>query len=228
LTLRRREEPARIARPGNASDDGSRRETLTLNLRMENEMMTPIVRALTVFVVALSFSAGILGSTAEAGSGEIEVFAPKSGDVAGVQNRAFLVDMVARFDGDLASTGAVPGVKAAGGIGANPSFPGLVVLLSTTTLGAQASQNLANLFNIVAVSDRDGTEKTDIWTTWFVAAPKFGTGRSRLFVAVVEGNAPSVIPDMDGNGVIDEKDLKLMGLTVLSKRKVDFVINDRP
>lgn len=180
----------------------------------------------SMFVVAITLSFGFLRSTAEAGSVDVQVFAPKSGDVAGVANRAFLVDLVARFDGDLAATGAVPGVKAAGAVGANPNFPGLVVLLSTTTVGAGAGQNLANLFNIVAVTDRDGTEKTDVWTTWFVGAPNFGSGPSRLFVAVVEGLAPNVVMDLDGNGAIDEKDLRLMGVNVVSNaRRIDFVIN---
>jgi len=194
-------------------------------------MLGSLMRAATTFIVVLALSWSTLGTPAQAGgSVDIQVFAPKSGDVAGVVNRAFLVDLVARFDGDLASTRAVPGVKAAGAPGANPNFPGLVVLLSGTKFAPPTfngpGQNLANAFNIIAVTDRDDNEKTDIWTTWFVGAANFGSGPSRLFVAIVAGDAPNVIDDVDGNGVIDEKDLRRLGFTIISNvRKIDFVIN---
>jgi len=49
---------------------------------------------------------------------------------------------------------------------------------------------------------------------------------SRLFLAVVEGTAPDVVIDMDGNGSLDKKDLVLMGYKLISNTpKVDFVVN---
>ena len=173
----------------------------------------------------------------------ITVFAPGKGDVAGVGSRGFLVDLAIQFSGDLASTGASLELTGGGplanagafpgtfSLGANHDhFPGLVVLLSSTIVGKGAGQNVANLFNINAVTNQsvDGTE---IWSTWIAGAPNaFGhVGErtpSRLFLAVVEGSAPDVVIDMDGNGVFNKKDLKLMGYKVISNTpKVDFVVN---
>lgn len=173
----------------------------------------------------------------------IKVFAPGKGDIAGVGSRAFLVDMSARFNTDLAGTGASleltgPGPLQNAGpfpgtfsLGANHDhFPSLVVLLSSTTVGSGPGHNLANLFNINAVTQQDATG-TEIWSTWIIGAPNaFGKVGEKtpahLFVAVVEGTAPDVVIDMDGNGVFDKKDLKLMGYKVISNTpQVDFVVN---
>jgi hypothetical protein len=173
----------------------------------------------------------------------ITVFAPGKGDVAGVGSRAFLVDISIQFDGNLASTGVTPELTGPGtlanagpfpgtfSVGANSDhFPGLVVLLSSTTLGAGPGQNVANLFNINAVTNQNA-KSSEIWSTWIVGAPgAFGTvgerTPSRLFLAVVEGTAPDVVLDMDGNGILDRKDLALMGYKVISNTpKVDFVVN---
>ena len=173
----------------------------------------------------------------------IKVFAPGKGDVAGIGSRAFLVDLAIQFNGDLASTGVTPELTGPGPLqnagpfpgtfsaGANKDhFPSLVVLLSSTLIGAGPGQNVANLFNINTVTNQDASG-TEIWSTWIVGAPNaFGLAGvrtpSRLFVAVVEGTAPDVVNDVDGNGVIDKKDLKLMGYKVISNTpKVDFVVN---
>lgn len=174
---------------------------------------------------------------------EIKVFAPGKGDVAGVGSRAFLVDLAVQFAGNLASTGVTPELTGPGplanagpfpgtfSLGANKDhFPGLVVLLSSTTVGAGPGHNLSNLFNINTVTNQS-EEGTEIWSTWIIgAANAFGkVGEhtpSRLFVVVVEGVAPDVVTDMDGNGVFDKKDLKLMGYKVISNTpKVDFIVN---
>ena len=176
-------------------------------------------------------------------SASITVFAPGKGDVAGIGSRAFLVDISVQFNGNLSSTGVTPELTGPGplqnagpfpgtfSLGTNRDhFPGLVVLLSSTTIGAGPGQNLSNLFNINAVTNQDASG-TEIWSTWIVGAPNaFGlVGQrtpSRLFLAVVEGTAPDVVTDMDGNGVLDKKDLKLMGYKVISNTpKVDFVVN---
>ena len=173
----------------------------------------------------------------------IEVFAPEKKYLSGLGSRAFLVDLAVEFEGDLASTGVTPELTGPGamqntgpfpgtfGLGANKDhFPGLVVLLSSTKVGAGPGQNLADLFNITTVTNQE-PGSTEIWTTWIVGAPDlFGSvgenTPSRLFVAVVDGVAPDVVADMDGNGVINKKDLRLMGYKVISNTpKVDFVVN---
>ena len=198
-------------------------------------------RMLAAPLMVLALGAPVAG-VAEASVG-LDVFAPNNGDLAGVGSRGFLVDLVARYDRSLAATGASleltgPGAHAntaplpgSSSAGANADhFPGLVVLLSSSRVGAGAGQNLANLFNIVAVTNQTSSE-TDIWSTWIIGGPNaFGSvgqlTRTRLFVAVVDGVAPNVVSDLDHNGVFDEKDLALMGLHVISNvRKIDFTIN---
>ena len=173
----------------------------------------------------------------------IKIFAPGKGDVAGIGSRAFLVDMAIQYNTDLASTGVTPELTGPGPLanagpfpgsfsaGANlDHYPGLVVLLSSTLIGAGPGQNVANLFNINTVTNQD-KYGTEIWSTWIIGAPNsFGkVGEqtpSRLFVAVVEGTAPNVVIDMDGNGVFNQKDLKLMGFNVISNTpRVDFTVN---
>ncbi len=78
------------------------------------------------------------------------------------------------------------------------------------------------------------TEKeTELWDTWIVGAPLFGVNtESTVYVAVVadlNGNgiyddAPNTVPDADGNGAIDEKDLKALGLAS-NVEKAKFFIN---
>lgn len=179
-------------------------------------------------------------------SAKLTIFAPGSGDVAGVSSRGFLVDLAVDFEGDLLSTGASSELTGPGPLqnagpfpgtfstGANKDhFPGLVVLLSSTTIGAGAGQNVSNLFNLVAVTNRTPTN-TEIWATWIVGAKNaFGVeGQltpSRLFITVVEGVAPDVVVDMNADGKVDAKDLKLMGHQVIAKsRHVDFVVNGLP
>jgi len=198
-------------------------------------------RMLAAPLMVLALGAPLAG-VAEASVG-LDVFAPNSGDLAGVGSRGFLVDLVARYDRSLAATSASPELTGPGAhantaplpgsssAGANADhFPGLVVLLSSSRVGAGAGQNLANLFNIVAVTNQTSSE-TDIWSTWIIGGQNaFGSvgqlTRTRLFVAVVDGVAPNVVSDLDRNGVFDEKDLALMGLHVISNvRKIDFTIN---
>lgn len=179
-------------------------------------------------------------------SAKLTIFAPGSGDVAGVSSRGFLVDLAVDFEGDLTSTGASSELTGPGplqnagpfpgtfSVGANKDhFPGLVVLLSSTTIGAGPGQNVSNLFNIVSVTNRTPTN-TEIWATWIVGAKNaFGVeGQmtpSRLFVTVVDGVAPDVVLDLNADGKLDAKDLKLMGFNVIAKsRHVDFVVNGLP
>lgn len=193
----------------------------------------------------LALTAGIAVAD-EDRTAKLTIFAPGEGDIAGVSSRGFLVDLAVDFEGTLAATGATseltgPGVLQNAGpfpgtfsAGTNKDhFPGLVVLLSSTTLGAGAGQNVSNLFNIIAVTNRT-PKHTEIWGSWIVGAKNaFGIEgqmtASRLFVTVVEGVAPDVVTDMNGDGKHDAQDLKLMGYKVISKsRHVDFVVNGLP
>lgn len=204
------------------------------------------VIATAVVAMASIYSVSVLAQDDDEDSDKIatiKIFAPGKGDIAGIGSRAFLVDMSIQFDTSLAATGVTPELTGPGPLanagpfpgtfsaGANKDhFPGLVVLLSSTTIGAGPGQNVANLFNINTVTNQTAAS-TEIWSTWIIGAPnsfgKVGENTpSRLTVAVVEGVAPDVVTDMDGNGVINSKDLKLMGYKVISNSpKVDFVVN---
>jgi len=194
-------------------------------------------------VLALSINVAMADEDREA---KLTIFAPGADDIAGVSSRGFLVDLAVDFEGSLTTTGASSELTGPGplqnagpfpgtfSVGANKDhFPGLVVLLSSTSLGAGAGQNVSNLFNVVAVTNRTPTH-TEIWGTWIVGAKNaFGVeGQmtpSRLFVTVVEGVAPDVVLDMNADGKFDASDLKLMGYKVISKsRHVDFIVNGLP
>ena len=205
-----------------------------------------IFAAILIMVSVFSNSVSAMGQDDDEDSdkiAQIKIFTPGKGDVAGVGSRAFLVDMAIQFSTNLVGTGVTPELTGPGPLanagpfpgtfsaGANKDhFPGLVVLLGSTTIGAGAGQNVANLFNISTITNQDASG-TEIWSTWIVGAPnsfgKVGENTpSRLFVAVVEGVAPDVVLDMDGNGIINKKDLKLMGYKVISNTpKVDFTVN---
>jgi len=215
-------------------------------------LVTVLAGSLAFLSVSGSFAISSKDEPPRNESVTVEVFAPGRGDVAGISNRAFLVDLAADFKNyDLAATGFTtpelsgpgahnnvapfPGVFAAGN---DAKFPGLIVLLSTTTLGAGQGQNLAGLFNIVTVTDRSTLGKvpvTELWATWIVGAAGFGTGNSHLLVAIAadkNGNgifddAPNVVPDANGDGKIDSTDLVAFGI-VSNIAEVDFVINANP
>jgi hypothetical protein len=177
----------------------------------------------------------------------IEVFAPESGDRAGIGSLGFLVDMEVTFKhANLAQTGFTglqltgpgahanilpfPGLAAPGH---DDRFPGLIVLLSTTQIGAGSCQNLAGLFNITGVTNRNDPE-TELWATWIVGAAGFGHNvDSKLSVAVAKdlngdgiyNDAPDVIPDSNRDGVCDESDLRAFGLDS-DVQTADFTIID--
>ena len=159
----------------------------------------------------------------------VDVFAPRSGDVAGRQSKGFFVDLALRYP-SLAASGAdfqltgptthqnqapFPGAFAPG---IDEKLPGLIVLLSTTTVGAKNAQNLANLFNLTGFTNQKTNE---IWDTWIVGAPSFGRNvRSVLRVAVAAdrnkdglyNDAPAVVPDANHDGRINAVDLKAYGV----------------
>jgi len=186
-----------------------------------------------------------LVSRADDRSVEIKMFAPENGHKVGVGGFGWFVDLELEFDVPLERTGftgfqltgpgvhnnvpPMPGVFAPG---KDDRLPGLIVLVSTATIGAQSCQNVANLFNLTGVTNREA-DKAELWDTWIVGAPLFGLGvHSTVYAAVaadkdhdgVFNDAPAVLPDADGNGVCDQKDLKAFGLAS-NIRKASFFIN---
>jgi len=160
---------------------------------------------------------------------QVDVFSPREGDVAGKLSKGFFVDLAVRYP-SLAASGAdfqLTGPTAhqnqapfagAFGAGADEKVPGLIVLLSTTTVGAKNAQNLANLFNLTGFTNQKTSE---IWDTWIVGAPSFGKNvHSVLRVAVaadknkdgIYNDAPAVVPDANHDGRINAADLEAYGV----------------
>ncbi len=129
---------------------------------------------LLAFSVALVVTAGSITVTASGKTPprgktasppvNVTVFAPRKGDIAGKDSKGFLVDLAVRYP-SLASSGAdfqltgpgahqnqapFPGAFAPG---VDEKLPGLIVLLSTSTIGARNAQNLAGLFNLTGFTN---------------------------------------------------------------------------
>jgi hypothetical protein len=98
------------------------------------------------------------------------------------------------------------------GQGRDDKMPGLVVLTSTTSSTLPGfsgpGTNLAGLFNLTGVTNRDSQE-TELWDTWLVGAPVAGSNVDTvLTVAVVDdlnhdgiyNDAPNVVTDANGDG----------------------------
>ena len=183
--------------------------------------------AITVTAVGGATAAG--GKRAASAPVDVQVFAPRPGDAVGKQSKGFLVDLAVRYP-SLAASGAdfqltgpqthqnqapFPGAFAAG---PDEKLPGLIVLLSTSTVGARNAQNLANLFNLTAFTNQKTNE---IWDTWIVGNPSFGRNvRSVLRVAVaadkngdgIYNDAPATVPDVNSDGRITAVDLRAFGI----------------
>jgi hypothetical protein len=168
----------------------------------------------------------------------IEVFAPEQGQNAGIAGTGWFVDMEVDFKPhSLASTG-FNGLQLTGpaghtniapapglfGTGHDDKMPGLVVLTSTTSATLPGfsgpGTNLAGLFNLTGVTNRDA-EETELWDTWLVGAPVAGVGVDTvLTVAEVKdlnhdgiyNDAPDVVTDANGDGRVDYRDLKALGV----------------
>jgi len=201
-----------------------------------------LVALAAVVATSAIAAAGGRASTKAASPVQVEVFAPRTGDVAGKQSKGFLVDLALRYP-SLAASGAdfqltgpathqnqapFPGGFAAG---VDEKVPGLIVLLSTTTVGARNAQNLANLFNLTGFTNQKTSE---IWDTWIVGGPVFGKNvRSVLRVAVaadrnkdgIYNDAPAVVPDSNHDGRINAVDLQAYGVAS-NIAVVPFAIHD--
>lgn len=164
----------------------------------------------------------------------IEVFAPETGHLAGINGIGWFVDLAVEFEGgDVAATGFTANQLTGPGVHENaPPMPGtftpgrddaflsIVVLFTTNTLGAGGCQNLANLFNLTGPTNV-AEDEVEIWDTWIITQPSFGVNtNSTMYVAIVgdsdgdgiRNDAPDVVPDANSDGRCNEKDLKALGL----------------
>ena len=199
-------------------------------MRKRTLLTVLVVVALAAVVVATAAAAANRSASKQAASPvKVEVFAPRTGDIAGKQSKGFFVDLALRYP-SLAASGAdfqltgptthqnqapFPGSFSPG---VDEKVPGLIVLLSTTTIGAKNAQNLANLFNLTGFTNQKANE---IWDTWIVGAPSFGKNvHSVLRVAVaadknkdgIYNDAPAVVPDANHDGRINAVDLNAYGV----------------
>src|SRR5438477_12829899 len=131
-------------------------------------LLTALSLVALAAVVAATATAATTGKSASKKANspvQVEVFSPRNGDVAGKQSKGFLVDLALRYP-TLAASGAdfqltgptthqnqapFPGSFSAG---VDEKVPGLIVLLSTTTVGAKNAQNLAGLFNLTGFTNQ--------------------------------------------------------------------------
>ncbi len=134
---------------------------------------------------------------------------------------AFTANYTARGPVDGVSIGAGPPVF---GFGKNEALPGLVVIFNNTP-AAQGGpgRNLANIFQFTGFQDKldlgGRTVYRFIQTIWIVGAPAW-CGWTKAIAAIIsdrDGNgllddAPDTVPDVNGDGVIDERDLAAHGV----------------
>jgi hypothetical protein len=213
----------------------------------------------TAIAVASAANASPSSSATSAGKSQrakpvrIEVFAPERGANAGANGFGWFVDMEVDFLGKNLQQAGFTGLQLTGpgvhnnappfpgafSTGRDDRLPGLVVLTSTTnnTLAGFSGPgtNLANLFNLTGITNRDSKE-TELWDTWIVGAAIAGQNvNTTLTVAVIAdlnhdgifNDAPNVVPDLNNDGRIDAADLKLLGVAS-NIVTVPFRINGDP
>jgi hypothetical protein len=227
------------------------------------EAMPRKVRTTTAALAALALAGSGLAlsaSTADARQGSakpkpvsIEVFAPEQGANAGIAGTGWFIDMEVDFNTrNLAATGFnglqltgpaghnnIPPAPGLFGVGHDDKMPGLVVLTSTTSSTlpgfSGSGTNLAGLFNLTGVTNRDADE-TELWDTWLVGAPVAGSGVDTVLrVAVVKdlnhdgiyNDAPDVVADANHDGRVTSSDLKALGVAS-NIVKVPFHISADP
>jgi len=210
---------------------------------------------LAILMTGLIASAGWLSASASSHYGDteiddkpihIEMFAPAKGDKVGIGGRGWFVDLAIQYSNTTLEQTGFSSLQLTGpaahnniapfpgtfSVGADDKLPGLIVLLSTTGVGAMSCQNIANLFNLTGISNVTEDE-IEIWDTWLIGAPNFGVNvDSKIYVAVaadtngdgIYNDAPNVIPDSNGDGICDTKDLREFGLAS-NIAKAQFFIN---
>jgi hypothetical protein len=174
----------------------------------------------------------------------VTVLAPRPAENVGISGLGFAVDVQLRYPSlqkagfnGLQLTGPqghanIPPLPGQFGAGKDEKVPGLVVLLSTATTGP--GQNFAGVFNLTMVGDRK-PGRAVIHDQWLVGAAAFGTGNTKLTVAVVDDldrngiydDAPNQVPDADGDGDVDKRDLVDLGVAS-NIVTVPFAINGAP
>lgn len=211
------------------------------------------VLAATYATTALTTASAESGTSGSSKPVRVEVFAPEDGDNAGIGGAGWFVDLELDFrDTSLARTGftapqltgplthnEAPPFPGSFSTGKDDRLPGLVVLTSTTNATRPGfsgpGTNLANLFNLTGVTNRD-RHGTELWDTWIVGAPIAGTDvDTTLTVAVVkdlDGNgvyddAPDVVTDHNGDGRIDRRDLSALGVAS-NIETITFHLNGDP
>jgi hypothetical protein len=134
----------------------------------------------------------------------IDVFTPRGGEVVGVNGAGWMVDLLLintdlkanlfapingyapRYHDNFTDPKFAPGVST--------TVPGLVVLSNTSTLAGGATTNLANLFQINAVTGIVNGVISEYWCTWLVGSAFAGKGQpSSLTIFLVNGTAPGTI-----------------------------------
>jgi hypothetical protein len=175
---------------------------------------------------------------------QVTVLAPRAAENVGISGSGFAVDLHLRYPSlqkagfnGLQLTGPaghanIPPLPGLFGAGKDEKVPGLVVLISTATAGP--GQNFAGVFNLTMVGDRK-PGKAVIHDQWLVGAASFGTGNTRLTVAVVDDldhngvfdDAPNQVPDADRDGDVDKLDLLALGVAS-NITSVPFAINGAP
>src|SRR6516225_8886036 len=218
-------------------------------------MVIGTTAAVTLAAHASTSSASSTGASNRAKPVRIEVFAPERGANAGANGFGWFVDMEVDFLRQNLQQAGFSGLQLTGpGVHNNvPPFPGLfspgrddrlpgLVVLTSTTVGPDVNPafsgpgtNLANLFNITGITNRDDKE-TELWDTWIVGAAIAGKDvDTTLTVAVVDdlnhdgiyNDAPNVVPDLNHDGVVDAQDLELLGVAS-NIVTVPFRINGAP
>ncbi len=161
----------------------------------------------------------------------VDILSPRHGDRAGTDGANWIVDLnvtystgtsgfsTAQLTGPGVHNEAAP-LPGTFGPGQDERLPGVVVLASTTSGFSGPGTNLANLFNLTALTDKNPSTTT-IQDTWIVGAPLFGTDvDSVITVAVIDDldyngvydDAPATVPDANQDGCIDTRDLRALGV----------------
>lgn len=225
-------------------NDGIKIRFIDTLLIMEKDIM---FKAGKKSILMTSIVLGLSASTLYADDREVtvEMFAPEKGHKVGIDGKGWFIDLEIEFESGLTESGFTglqltgPGVHDNAGPfpgtfspGVDDRLPGLIVLVSTTTIGGGSCQNLANLFNLTGITNIDEDE-VEIWDTWIVGAPLFGREtKSKTFVAVasdhngdgIYNDAPAVLPDANGDGKCNVHDLKAFGIAS-NIAKTKFYIN---
>ena len=135
----------------------------------------------------------------------VNVFTPRATEDVGIDGAGWMIDMVI-VNSDVGANYFAPSKgykplyhdnftdpKFAPGV-VSEAVPGLVVLSNTSTLTGGGNTNLANLFQINAVTGVQNGVITEYWCTWLVGSAFAGKNQpSDLTIFLVNGTAPTSI-----------------------------------